>query len=389
MADTIRVGLVGCGGRGTGAAENCLASAPDVRLVALADLFRDRLDRSRAHLAGLSHPGVDIPDERCFVGFDAYARLLDSGVDLVLLATPPGFRPLHFEAAVGAGKHVFMEKPVAVDPPGVRRVIAAGEKAREKGLGVVAGTQYRHHEMFLETLGRVRDGAIGEIREARGYYLPGGIWRRPRERGESDIEWQIRNWYYMDWLSGDHIVEQHVHTLDVIDWGLEARPVRAVGSGGRQVRTDPVYGNVYDHFSIDYEYPEGVRVASHCRQWEGCAGHVGATFVGTRGTASPYEGRIEGENPWQYRGENAEIGHAYVREHTDLIESVRAGKPANEARQVAESTLTAILGREAAYTGRSLAWEEVRDAELALGPEPTEFGDLPVRPVPVPGRERS
>jgi len=390
-SEEIRVGLVGCGSRGTGAAEDCLKSAPGIRLVALADAFSDRLERSRRYFSEQRLDGLDVADERCFVGYDAYRRLIESGVDLVLLATPPGFRPLHFEAAIAAGKHVFMEKPVAVDPVGVRRILAAGEQAREKELGVVAGTLYRHDRKFQETIRRVHDGAIGDIRAGRCAYNTGTLWRHDRKPGESDLEWQVRNWYYFDWLSGDHIVEQHVHTLDVMNWAMGGPPVRAIATGGRQVRVGPAHGNIYDHFAVDYEFASGAHVLSLCRQIAGAHGEVGAWFVGTKGRAAPYSGRIEGESAWSFEGK---APNAYVVEHTDLVRSLREGKPLNEARQIAESTLTAILGREAAYTGKSVAWEEMLASDLDLTPPSLDLESLAdrmvpeVRPVPMPGVAR-
>jgi predicted dehydrogenase len=360
-------------------------AAENIELVALGDMFEDRLKGSRAHFATLKHPGVKITDEKCFVGWDAYRRVIDAGVDLVLFATPPGFRPMHVEAAVEAGRHVFMEKPVAVDPVGVRRIIAAGEKAKEKKLGVLSGTQYRHHEQFVETVKRIHEGAIGTVLEGYAYYNTGALWNRPRKAGESDMEWQLRNWYYFDWLSGDFNVEQHIHTIDVTDWAMNARPVRAVATGGRQVRTEPLYGNIYDHFAVDYEYPGGAHVLSMCRQWANTHHYVGAIFVGTKGRAMPYEGVIEGENPWKYPGK-ATLGHAYVQEHADLIASLRAGNPINEARQVAESTLTAILGRHAAYTGKVVTRQEMERSLIDYRPPKYEFGPLPPRPVPQPGQ---
>jgi predicted dehydrogenase len=389
--DTIKIGLVGCGGRGTGAAENCLASAPNVQMVAMADMFKDRLDASARQLAGT--PGFKVAPGNMYVGLDAHEKLIkEAGVDLVLLATPPGFRPLHFAAAVAAGKHCFIEKPVAVDPAGVRKVIETGEEAKRKKLAVVAGTQYRHQKSFMETIKRVHDGWIGEIVAGRAYYNTGTLWHKPRKANESEIEWQIRNWLYFDWLSGDHFVEQHIHTIDVTDWVMNGRPVKAVGVGGRQVRTGEQFGNIYDHFSIDYEYAGGKHVTSMARQFANCPGHVGAYFTGTKGEVDVYNGVITGAKSWSFQEEFSEkpnIGKAYVQEHTDLIASIREAKPANEARRVAESTLTAIMGREAAYTGKILTWEEMTGDPLDLSPpQPLKLGDNPVRPVPLPGKPR-
>ncbi len=386
-APTLRVGLVGCGSRGKSAAENCLAAAPNVELVALADLFPDRLARARKVLEATGHPGVRIDPARCFSGFDACRKLLAAGVDLAILAAPPGFRPAHFEAAVEAGAHVFLEKPAAVDPPGVRRVLEAGQRAAAKGLAVVAGTQYRHQASFVETMRRIREGAIGELLSGRVYYHTGANWAYARKAGESDAEWQIRNWPYFDWLSGDHIVEQHLHTIDVMCWVMGSPPLRAAGSGGRAARTGPEFGNVYDHFAVDFEFPGGRRVASFCRQMANTANRVGAWFTGSEGTADVYAGRIAGRRPWSYPG-TPSIAQAYVQEHADLVASIRSGRPLDETRAIAESTLAAILGREAAYTGGEPGWDEIAASDLELGPREPAFGPLEARPVPVPGTPR-
>jgi predicted dehydrogenase len=377
----LRLGLVGCGGRGKGAAEDCLNSSPGVEIVALADLFPDRLEDARSFLAGLGHEGVKIDPKRCFTGFDAYEKLLASKVDLVILATPPGFRPLHFEAAIEAGKHVFMEKPVAVDPPGVRRVLAAGEKARERGLAVVAGTQRRHQASYVEAMRRIHDGAIGRILAARCAWNQGGLWKHDRGEGESDMEWQIRNWLYFTWLSGDHIVEQHVHNIDVVIWAIGAPPSSAVAVGGRQVRTDPSYGHIYDHFAVDFEFPGGIHVSSFARQMPGTDGLVAERIVGAEGESDP-AGWIRGKEEWTFEGKPP---NPYVQEHADWIESLRAERPLNEARSVAESTLAAILGREAAYTGKKITWEEIASSDLDLSPPSYAFGPIEIPPVPLPG----
>jgi predicted dehydrogenase len=379
----LKVGLVGCGGRGTGAAENVLQCASDVELVALADVFPERLQKARKTLSAVE--GYKVDDAHCFTGLNAYKRLIESGVDYVLLCTPPAFRPEQFEAAVEAGKHSFVEKPVAVDPVGVRRVIAAGKKAREKKLGVLAGTLMRHDRKHREVVRRIHDGQIGEIRAVRSMRFGGGLWSVERKEGMSDVEWQIRNWYYFDWLSGDFIVEMHIHQLDVIDWIVKGRPISAVGVGGRTQRVEPVYGNIYDHFSVDYEYPGGVSVTHLGRQMNGVAESTEIRILGSKGNAYLHAGVIKGENPWRFEGSSP---NGYVAEHGDLITSIRSGNPLNEAEQVAESTLTAILGREAAYTGRKITWEEISKSPLELGPRDVEFGPHEVRPVPVPGKPR-
>ncbi len=380
-SDRIRVGLIGCGGRGSGAVEDCANSAPGVEIVALGDLFQDRLNGLRGRLQSLGGKNK-VTDDRCFVGFDAYQKVIGSDVDMVILATPPGFRPSHFKAAIEAGKHVFMEKPVAVDPAGVRTVIQAAEQATQKKLGVVAGTQRRHQASYVETIKRIHDGAIGDVVAAQCYWNQGGLWNHGRKPEWSDMEWQVRNWLYFAWLSGDHIVEQHVHNLDVINWVLKAHPVKALGMGGRQARTGPEYGHIYDHFTIEYEYPNGVRMLSMCRQIDGTASRVAEHVVGTKGTANP-NNTIRAATNWRFNGRET---NPYAQEHTDLIASIRAGRPLNEGRQIAESTLTAIMGRMSAYTGQEVTWEKAMSSQLNLVPETLAMGPLPVPPVPVPGK---
>ena len=376
---TLKAGLVGCGGRGTGAAFDFLAGSKDVKIVALADVFQDRLDRARDSLQ--KKGGQEISSDRCYVGFDAYQKLIASDVDVVLLATPPHFRPAHFAAAVEARKHVFMEKPVAVDPVGVRSVIATGEKAKSLSLSVVAGTQRRHQANYLETCKRVADGAIGEIVAARAYWNQGQLWYRERDPKWSDMEWMIRDWVNWSWLSGDHIVEQHVHNLDVINWFTGSHPVKAVGMGGRMRR---VTGDQYDFFSIDYTFSNGVHELSMCRQINGCANSVSEYIVGTRGSTNCADRIFDAKgNPvWAYEGPRA---LPYVAEHTDLVAAIRSGQPINEARNVAESTLSAILGRISAYTGKETSWDEVMNSDLRLGPTEYALGPVPAGTVPVPG----
>ncbi len=380
-SDRIRVGLIGCGGRGTGAAKDCVTGAAGVELVAMGDLFADRVEKSRKQLAENVGDRLKVTNDTAFAGFDAYEKVIDSGVDLVILATPPGFRPLHLEAAIRAGKHVFMEKPVAVDPVGIRSVIASSDLATKKGLAIVAGTQRRHDPKYVETMRRIHDGAIGEVLGGQVYWNQGGLWRAERKPEMSDMEWQVRNWLYFTWLSGDHVVEQHVHNIDVANWALGAHPVRANGVGGRQVRTDPGYGHIFDHFAVELEYPSGARILSMCRQQDGTARHVGEHFTGTKGTSNGQDW-IRAAESWKFRGEGV---NPYVQEHTDLIASIRAGKPLNEGRQIAESTLSAIMAREAAYTGQVITWEEIMASDLDLVPKRLAFGPLPVAPVPQPG----
>ena len=384
--ERIRVGVVGCGGRGTGAAIDCVHSSPNVEIAALGDLFEDRLDECCAELSELGDK-VQVTRDHRFVGFDAYQEVLACDVDLVILATPPGFRPLHLRAAIDAGKHVFMEKPVAVDPVGVRSVIASSDLALSKGLAIVAGTQRRHDPGYIETMRRIHEGAIGPIVAAQCYWNQGGLWVKPRQPAWTDMEWQCRNWLYFTWLSGDHIVEQHVHNLDVINWALKSPPVKCIGMGGRQARTGGEYGSIYDHFTVEYEYPAGVRVLSMCRQIEGASERVSEHLVGTKGTANP-KNLITAKRGWKYEAPGEPV-NPYVQEHADLVASIRRGRPLNEGRRIAESTLTAIMGRMSAYTGREISWDWVMNAsQLNLTPAAYRMGELALEPVAVPGQTK-
>jgi myo-inositol 2-dehydrogenase / D-chiro-inositol 1-dehydrogenase len=383
-ADTIRVGVIGCGGRGTGAAIDCLNSSPGVEILALGDLVPDRIESCLKKLREAHPDKIKVTAETCFTGFDNYKKVCAvPDINLIVTAAPPGFRPIHLKAAVEAGKHVFMEKPVAVDPVGVRSVIASSDLALQKGLAIVTGTQRRHQKKYLEVLKRIRDGQVGEIVGGQCYWNQGDLWVRKRDAGMSEMEWQCRNWLYFTWLSGDHIVEQHVHNIDVMNWALGSLPVKVMGMGGRQQRTAPEYGNIYDHFAVEFEYPKGVRVLSMARQIPGCAERVEERIVGTKGVAFGY-GEIQGASPWKFEGEEP---NPYVVEHTDLIASIRAGKPLNEGRRIAESTLCAILGRMSAYTGRAISWDwGLNSSKLDLSPKKYEFGPNPVDPVAIPGQ---
>ena len=391
----IRIGLVGCGGRGTGAAFDCMSADPALELYAMADVFQDRLDGAYRSLsrgrggrhkrAGLGHR-MNVTPERMFVGFDAYRELLQTDVDLVLNATPPHFRPEHLMAAIEAGKHAFVEKPVAVDPAGVRKVIAASELAEKKGLAIVCGTQRRHTPAYIETMQRIHEGQIGDLVAAQCYWNMGGLWAKHPRPEWTPMEVQLRNWLYYTWLSGDHIVEQHVHNIDVVNWAFGGPPRQCMGIGGRQSRISPVYGNIFDHFAIEYQYENGARVMSMCRQAPGASGRVGERIVGTKGVAVP--GRITGENPWRFTGKNA---NGQRQEHADLVKGIREGKPLNEGKRIAESTLTAIVGRMSAYTGREmkLSWA-LKVSKLDLAPPRYEFGDVPavLSEVAVPGKTK-
>jgi predicted dehydrogenase len=381
-SDAIRIGLIGCGGRGTGAVGDALNGAEGVTVVAMGDAFRDHLDESRTRLLRDHGAKIDVPDDRAFVGFDAYQRVLATDANYIILATPPGFRPEHLKAAVAAGKNVFTEKPVGVDGAGIRTVLEVYEEAKAKNLAIGAGTQRRHQTGYLETLKRVQDGAIGDIVAARAYWNQGALWNKPREAAWSDMEWQLRNWLYFTWLSGDHIVEQHVHNIDVINWAMNGHPVRAVGMGGRQVRTGPEFGHIFDHFAIDYEYASGAHMMSMARQISGCDGSVSEALQGTRGRCQADKYVIEGPKAWKFGQPDSK---PYVQEHADLIASIRAGKPYNELKTVAESTLTAIMGRMSAYTGKAVTWEQALQSKETWAPAEMTFGSVPVPPVPMPG----
>jgi predicted dehydrogenase len=384
-SDALKAGLIGCGGRGTDAAKNCVDAAPGVKIIALADAFQDRLGGCRSELNKLGRGKADIAAGKCFVGLDAYQKLIATDVDVVLLATPPGFRPIHLAEAVKAGKHVFMEKPVAVDPVGARSVIESGAVADEKKLSIVAGTQRRHEPKYVETMKRIHDGAIGELVSAQCYWNQGLLWVHGRRGEYSDVEWQMRNWLYFTWLSGDHIVEQHVHNIDVINWAFNSPPERAYSMGSPAARTGEQHGNIYDHFCTEFWYPNGARTISQCRQTGRCSDRIGERVVGTKGV-SDCAGKIwdhKGKLLWEYKGDYPD---PYVREHADLIASIRGGKRFNEAKQVAESTLAAVMARMSAYTGRELQWSwATKASKLDLVPKDLQFGPKPVDPVAKPG----
>jgi myo-inositol 2-dehydrogenase / D-chiro-inositol 1-dehydrogenase len=389
-SDEIRVGLIGCGSRGTGAAMQAFQSSPGVRIVAMADAFQDRLDLSRKLLTDKVGAGMAVTDDHCFVGLDAYEKLLASATDVnyVILATPPGFRATHIKAAVAAGKNVFAEKPVAVDAFGVRTCLETYEEVKKKGLALVAGTQYRHFTPYLESIKRVHDGQIGKLIAGRCYYNTAGLWSKERQPSWSDLEFQMRNWLYYTWLSGDHIVEQFIHNLDTMVWAFGANPTRATGSGGRQVRTEPIYGHIYDHFAIDYEFADGAHCAAMCRQQDQTDKKIANEFVGTEGTAFVLpQYYITGKQPWRLdTSVTTDLANAYVQEHADLIASIRAGKPLNELKQVAETSLACIMGRMAAYTGKTVTWDEALASKESLMPTQLTWGPMPMPPVAMPGQ---
>jgi len=388
-SDKIRIGLIGCGGRGTYDTSNCLKAAPNLELVAMADLFQDRLASARRTLQRNFPDKVKVTDETSFVGWDAYKKLLACDVDLVILTETPHFRPEHLRAAIEAGKHVFMEKPVAVDPVGVRSVVASAKLADEKGLTIVAGTQMRRIAHLVEGMKRLHNGDIGRIVSGQCVRLGGGMlgWGiKKRQPQWSDMEWQIRRWLFYTWLSGDFIVEMHVHNLDIVNWALGAHPVKCIGMGGRQVRTAPEYGDVYDHFAVEYEYPDGVRIEYMGAQIDGMTVRNDQWFVGTKGRAYMdfANAIIEGPKPFHYDGPRPD---PCIRQHADQVAAIRQGKRLNEGVRIAESTLTAIMGRMSAYTGRALKWDwAMKASKLDLRPSKYEFGDLPTPPVAIPGK---
>ncbi|MHC4169279.1 MAG: Gfo/Idh/MocA family protein [Planctomycetota bacterium] len=386
-SETIRVGVVGCGGRGSGAADNCVNSARGVKIVALADAFGDRLGDIKKR--------YEIPDNRCFTGLDGYKKLMAlDDINMVIIASPPGFKPPQFAEAVNRGKNIFIEKPVATCPTGLKMMFDASAKAVEKGLGVVAGTQRRHSAKYVETMKRIHDGAIGEIVSAQCYWNQGALWvDRARNNWAnyksgkySDVEWQIRNWLFTGWLSGDHIVEQHVHNIDVVNWAFDTLPEQVHGVGGRQDRTEPQYGNIYDHFGVEFFYPNDVRTISTCRQIAGTDGNVSERIVGTKGMAEPGRGRIQGENSWRYSGPSAS---PLVQEHTDLIKSIRSGNPLSEGKTVTDSTMCAIMGRESAYSRQQFktSWFLRRCSLNNLPPDDLKLSDSrPLEPFAIPGK---
>ena len=375
----LKIGLIGCGGRGRDAAKNnALDADKNVTITAIHDIFEDRAKRFQRELA--DSKGVKVPDDRVFWDLDGYKKVLQTDVDYVILATPPGFRPEHFEAAVNAKKHIFTEKPVATDVVGIRRFIAAAKKSEQMKLSVTAGTQRRHQGNYIETIKKIHDGAIGDVLAVRAYWCGGPVINipGPRPAGMSDLEYQVKNWYSHCWVSGDNIVEQHVHNLDVINWVMGTHPVSVFASGGRAWKPKEEYlGDIWDHFSCDYVYPNGVHMLSMSRHWNGSDGDVSEYAVGTKRGSNCADMGGGGRNP-------------YVQEHMDLIASIRGTGPYyNEAVQVAESVMTAIMGRESAYTGKKLRWDEFMEVDLDLLPKNMSWdAKIPVRPIPVPGQKR-
>jgi predicted dehydrogenase len=391
----IKAGVIGCGGRGTGAANNFLSAGPNLQIVALGDTFQDRIDACRASI--LKNHNQDVPLDKCFVGFDAYQKVLDAGVDLVILATPPMFRPEHLAAAIAAKKHVFAEKPVCVDPVGARSVMASAQKAKGMDLCIATGTQRRHQRDYVAAWQQVQEGLIGDVVGGNVWWNGGKLWHRENNPAWSEMEWMIRDWVNWTWLSGDHIVEQHVHNLDVMNWFTGSHPVKAVGMGSRLRR---VTGNQYDNFSVDFTFENGLHFHSMCRLINGCANNVSERIQGAKGWAflsqsqDNYIKDLKDAVIWKYEYPKDESGNPtkklmkdpYVQEHVDLVTAIRSGKPINEAENTAISTMVAIMGRISAYTGKETTWEEMMNSDLKLGPKVFEFGPVDIdKSVPIAG----
>jgi predicted dehydrogenase len=385
-SDVLRIGLIGCGGRGTGAAGQALRADANVKLTAMADAFEDRLQLSlnSLRLEEQAAGKIDVPPDRQFIGFDAYQRVIESDVDVVLLTAPHHFRPLHLQAAVAAGKHVFAEKPVAVDAPGVRSVLATCQEAKHKGLSIVSGLCLRYDPGFQQTVQRIHGGAIGDVHTLFANDYRGPIWVKPRQPDWTDMHWQMRNWYYFTWLSGDFNVEQHVHYLDVCAWIMGSYPASAIGMGGRQVRTGEQFGNIYDHHSVTYEYENGGQLVSNCRQQRGCQNLINSLVYGTKGHAEVSERRltIHTDSEWRFR---EKVPNMYQVEHDELFASIRSGSAINNGDYMASSTLLAIMGRMATYTGQRITWDQAMNSQEDLTPHDYAWDDAPEVRVAVPG----
>jgi len=399
--DAIKVALIGCGGRGTGAAVQALRSKQNVKLVAMADAFKDRLDESFANIQksfGGNKDKVDVPDSQRFVGFDAYKKAIPLA-DVVILATPPGFRPAHFEEAINAGKHVFMEKPVATDIPGVRKVLEMAEVAKQKKLNVVVGLQRHYQTSYRELMKRIQDGMIGEITSAQVYWNNDGVWVKERQAGQTEMEYQMRNWYYFNWLCGDHIVEQHIHNIDVVNWAKNAYPIKAQGMGGRQVRNGKDHGEIYDHHYVEFEYADGTIMNSQCRHIPGTMSRVSEFLQGTKGKATTLGGTIimdlKGNKLWEHRGKSDP--DPYQQEHDELFAAIAKGEFLfQDAENGAKSTMTAIMGRLATYSGQVIAWDEAIKSEISLMPKELSWEAKPLvlpdengfYPIAIPGKSK-
>lgn len=387
--ETLKVGLIGCGGRGTGAAINAMNANPNNKLTALCDIFPDRMKQCSKALGKKLGPQYQVKDDAMFSDFDGYQKLLDTDIDVVLLCTTPYFRPTQLAAAIEKGKHVFCEKPVAVDGPGIRSVLETTEKAKKKGLSIVSGLCWRYHLGVLATVDKILSGAIGDIVSMQENYLTGTLWHRGKKDTWSDMEYQIRNWLYFTWLSGDHTVEQHIHSLDKALWLMgDKPPVKAYGLGGRQVRKEDKWGNVYDHHATVYEWENGVKCHSYTRQQSGCFTDVNDYIYGTKGKAEILSYKVEpNAGPaWNYDGKSPSM---YDYEHVKLFDGIRSGKPINNGEYMSYSTMMAIMGREACYSGETIYYDRMLNSDIKLGPDKLEWGKVEAKPVAMPGQTKS
>jgi myo-inositol 2-dehydrogenase / D-chiro-inositol 1-dehydrogenase len=397
-SDTLKIGLIGCGGRGRGAANEALGADPNTKLVALADVFEDHAKAARKILQSHRPTQVAVDDEHCFTGLDAYRKVIESGVDVVLIACASKFHPEYLQAAIAAGKHVFVEKPHAIDPPGIRTVIAACDEARKKNLNVVSGLCWRYDPAVSETMKRVLDGAIGDIVAIQETYMRSTYRQVEPNPSESELEYQFRNWYHFYWLSGDDVPQSLLHSIDKGAWAMhDGPPLKAHGQGGRAAAPARAAGDVFDHLSVVFEYPNGVRMYANCRAEDGCYGEVSDTFLGTKGRCYITDRRcqIEGATKWRYRGARA---NKYQVEHQRLFAAIRAGTPINNGSYMVNSSMMVVLGQMVAYTGRQIAWDEVMSSTHRAGPEPAKCRmdmEPPVKPdargvypVPIPGVTR-
>ncbi|MFM1770185.1 MAG: Inositol 2-dehydrogenase [Verrucomicrobiota bacterium] len=408
--ETLLVGLVGAGGRGTGAVDHALKATPKTKLWAVGDAFPDKIDGSIRQIANSikDDKRIAVDADRKFSGPECYKQVIDN-CDVVILTTPPGLRPMMFEYAVSKGKHVFMEKPVAVDGPGVRRVLAAAEKAKtmqgkgfKNGLKVAVGLQRRHQPNYIRTIEQLHAGAIGDILAMRVYWNGGPVGPKYRRadldkrlgRPATEMEYQVRNWYMFNWLCGDHIVEQHIHNHDVANWVLQGYPVRCWGMGGRAFLKGPDTGEIFDHHAVEYEYAGGVRVFSQCRQIPQCVGSVSEHAVGSKGRCDVSSFRISGEKTWRYTKAPGDNNDGHLFEHVPFFEAIAKDLPYNEAEYGAKSSLTAIMGRMATYSGKEITWEDALNSKLDLLPESLAWDAMPKvlpgpdgnYPYPQPGK---
>ncbi|MBS1917497.1 MAG: Gfo/Idh/MocA family oxidoreductase [Bacteroidetes bacterium] len=395
--DVIKIALIGCGGRGTGATVQALSTKQNVQLVAMADAFRDRLDDSHKNILEALEANknrVQVKEENKFTGFDAYKKAM-ALADVVILATPPGFRPIHFEEAVNQGKQIFMEKPVATDPAGIQRVLAAAEKAKAKKLNVVVGLQRRYQTSYRELMKRVHDGAIGDLVSAQAWWNNEGVWVHPRQPQWTEMEYQMRNWYYFVWLCGDHITEQHIHNLDVINWAMEGYPVKAQGMGGRQVRKGKDHGQIFDHHYVEFHYQNGATLNSQCRHQPGTMSKVDELLVGTKGKVFCGEAKItDYKGNVIYQFDKSKENQPYQNEHDELFEAIAKNEYKFwDAERGAKSSMTSILGRLATYSGLEVEWEKAINSGLNIMPSTYDFAAMPPvvpdangnYPVAIPG----